>query len=130
MIKHLNPWLSGTLKKAQRLFEDSDRKTLADRLFIGLVKHVHLLATRTAISTTDPTLDRMQTDDGSVVLTLEWIDRSANWHLYFSVWRKLGEKPYVMLDFSGVTGQGYSCDKPTDADICKALHDYFEGWKK
>ena len=125
---HLNPWLDGTLKKAKRVFEDSDRKTLADKLFLKMIRHVHALSVRGAIKTPDPSIERIQTEDGSVVLTLEWLDRSACWHLYFSVWRKLGEKPYVMLEFSGTSS--YSTDKPTDEEILKSLHDYFEAWKK
>lgn len=129
MIVYLNPWLEVTLKKAKRLYEDSDRKSLADRLFDKTIRRVHALAVRTATPTPDPTLERMQTDDGSTVLTLEWLDQNSGWHLYFSVWRKLGEKPFVMLDYSGVPNS-YSCDQPTDDEICKALHDYFEGWKR
>lgn len=128
MIVYLNQWLEVTLKKAKRLYEDYDRKSLADRLFDKTIKRVHTLATGAAIRTPDPSVDRVQTDDSSTVLTLKWTDQESGWYVYFSVWRRLGEKPYVMLEFSG--DGVYSTDKPTDADIDKTLHDYFEGWKK
>ncbi len=125
----LNPWLPGMLRKAKRLYEDSDRVTHAAQLFDETIKRVHALATSTAIPTIDPFLERLQLDDGTVVLSLEWLDKSSGWYLYFSVRRPLGEKPHVSLEFSG-NPERYFSEKPSDADIRKALHDYFEGWKK
>lgn len=127
-MKSLNPWLHSALRKAIALVEDSDRKSLASRLFTLTIDRVHQLATTSAHATPDPKIERFQTDEG-VVLSLEWLDPESGWFLCVSVKRKLGEHPRVALEFSG-NPDGYSTDKPTDDDIRKALHDYFYAWKK
>jgi hypothetical protein len=128
MIEPLNPWLDVTIKRASRLVEDSDRKTFAASRFAELIRRVHELGTRSAIRIGAPELERTQ-DEDSVTLWMGWLDKSSGWQLYFGVQRKLGEKPTTYLDFFG-NPQNYSCDKPTDDDVRKALNDYFEGWKK
>lgn len=139
----LNHWLSSTLRKAKSVCEDSDRKALADRMFVSLIERVRYLATINAHDTRPPTIERFQSED-MVLLTMEWFDKGAHWHVYFGVRRQLGEKPRVVLDFSGVLGSpghrgshsslaneshSYSADSPTDEEIRKALHDYFQAWK-
>lgn len=127
MVEPLNGWLDSTIKKAKRVCEDSDRKTRASALFVETIKRVNRLATEGAIRTPIPAVERFQNDE-MVLLAVEWFDRSASWHLYVGVRRQLGEKPEVVIDFSGT--ESYATSKPTDADIGKALHDYFEAWKK
>ncbi len=130
MIEPLNPWLPSILKKAEKLYEDSDRVTHAARLFTATIKRVHRLATHSAIRCPEPwpDVERFQPEEGSPVLTLEWFDKGAHWHLYFSVRRGAGVKPFVALDFSG-NPERYDTENPTDTEITKALHDYFEGWR-
>lgn len=131
MVEPLNPWLASTLRKAQRLYEDSDRATFAAQLFTATIKRVHRLATHSAIRCPEPwpELERFQPDSGSPVLSMEWYDKSAHWHLCFSVRRGAGVKRFVTLDFSG-NPERYCIEKPTDADLIKALNDYFETWKR
>jgi hypothetical protein len=144
VTQQLNPWLPSTIKKARKVCEDADRKALADRMFVALIERVHHLATINAHDTRPPTIERFQSED-MVLLTMEWFDKEAHWHVCFGVRRQLGEKPRVVLDFSGVLGapghrgshwslanesHSYFADNPTDEEIRKALHDYFRAWKK
>jgi len=127
----LNPWLDSTLKKARRLYEDSDRVTRAAELFVSTICRVHRLATSAAIRCPEPwpTVERFQPDDGSPTLLLEWHDKSSGWFLSLTVKRSAAEKPFVTLELSGQPQQ-YATEKPSDEDIVKALHDYFEAWKR
>lgn len=130
MIDYLNLWLDEALKKAKRVYEDSDRKALADKLFNQTIRRVNSLTIKSAIRTPEPSkIERTQTT-GSSILTMEWRHVKSGWHLRFSVHRAGGEKPYVSLEFQGAEDTSYSTDSPTDANIQKALHDYFEAWKK
>ncbi len=134
-MTQLNPWLPSTIKKARAIVEDVDRKTLADRMFVALIEQVHHLATTNAHATHPPRIERFQ-NEGEVFLSMEWHDQEASWHVCFGVRRKLGEKPRMVLEYSGVfEGAGahefysYSIDNPTDEEIRKALHDYFQAWR-
>lgn len=123
----LNPWLDSTLRKANRLFEDSDRRSRAARQFVVLLGRVHRLASVSAIRCGTPKLERFQEDESSPSLMVEWFDQASGWHLYFCVRRGPQVKPFVQLNFGGT--KTYTKDEPTDADITQALHDYFESWK-
>lgn len=127
----LNPWLESVLRKAVRLYEDSDRVYRAAALFTATIKRVQRIATTSAIRCPEPwpDVERFQPDEGSPVLSLEWYDQSSGWHLYFNVRRGPGVKPFVSLDFYG-SPTHYFIENPTDAEIAKALHDYFEEWKR
>lgn len=127
----LNNWLPSTIAKARRIVEDSDRKARTDTAFVGLIEHVHHLLCSNAHSAGPPKVERLVTDD-RVLLSIEWFDSESNWHLYFGIQRILGEKPVVVLDFFGAVGKpgSYDLRSPSDVDIRKALHDYFQGWKK
>jgi hypothetical protein len=127
-MKPLNPWLPTVLRKAQRLVEDSDRKTLAAGLLQVTIRRVNALATLSAHKTPEPKVERFQSDEG-VSLGIEWSDPESGWFLCVSVKRKLGEKPRVALEFSG-NPKSYSTEKPADDDIRQALHDYFQEWKR
>jgi hypothetical protein len=127
-MKPLNPWLESTLKKAAHLCQDADHVSHSARLFRSTIRRVHELATVGAHRAPEPELERVSTEDG-IVLSLEWHDRSSAWHLYLAVARKFGEKPRVMLDFSG-NPTSYGKEKPTDEEIAQALSDYFEKWKR
>ncbi len=128
MAEPLNNWLLPTLKKARAICEDSDRKNLAQHLFITTVDRVHGLTVRGAHRAPKPELERVLTDD-AVVLSMGWFDQASNWHLYITVRRVLGEKPRVELDFYG-NPDSYSTEHPTDDDIGKSLRDYFESFKQ
>jgi hypothetical protein len=127
MVEPLNNWLLPTLKKARAICEDSDRKNLAQHLFIVTVDRVHGLTVKGAHCAPRPELERVVTDD-AVVLSVGWLDPGSNWHLYITVRRMRGEKPRVELDFYG-NPDSYSAEHPTDDDISKALTDYFQSWK-
>lgn len=127
-MKPLNPWLHAALRRANALIEDSDRKSLASRLFLLTIDRVNQLATTSAHTTPEPKIERFQNDEG-VSLSLEWLDQESGWFLCVSVKRKLGEKPRVALEFSG-NPKSYYTEKPTDDDIRQALHDYFYAWRK
>ena len=124
----LNLWKTSLLRKAQRLVEDSDRKNFSAALLQTTIALLHALATQSAHVAPEPKLERTQNDEG-VALSLEWLDKESGWFLCVSVKRKLGEKPRVVLEFSG-NPKGYVADNPTDADIRQSLHDYFQEWKK
>ena len=129
-MKPLNDWLSTTIRRARLLIEDSDRKNFSGIKLEQLIRRVNNLATTGAIRAPAPdVMERYQTED-SVVLEFGWVDKKSGWHLYFSVRRPIGEKPYAQLDFSGAGEHTYTSDKPTDADITKSLHDYFESWRR
>ena len=122
-----NPWLSQTLLKANRKIEDSDRRNLGDRLFLNTISRVWKLATTSVIRCDTPKVTRSE-DDDSVLLCIEWSDPTSDWCLYIGVIRHRGEKPVVTL---GVDGEeSYGSDSPTDQEITKALHDYFQAWQK
>ncbi len=127
-MSELNPWKNSLLRKAQRLVEDSDRKNFSAALLQTTIARLHALATLSAHVAPEPKLERFQNDEG-VALSLEWLDKDSGWFLCVSVKRRLGEKPRVVLEFSG-NPKGYIVDKPTDDDIRAALHDYFQEWKK
>jgi hypothetical protein len=127
MPEPLNNWLLPTLNKARAVCEDSDRKNLAQQLFIVTVDRVHGLTVKGAHRAPKPEIERIVTDD-AVVLSMGWLDPESHWHLYVTVRRVRGEKPRVELDFFG-NPDGYSELQPTDADISKALNDYFESWR-
>lgn len=131
MAESLNPWLASVLRKAERLYEDADRVYRAAPLFTATIRRVQKIATHSAIRCPEPwpDVERFQPDEGSPVLSLEWYDQSAGWHLYFHVRRAPGVKPFVTLDFYG-NPTHYSIDKPTDEEIARALYDYFEAWKR
>ena len=122
----LNPWLDIALSKAGRLFEDSDRKAFAVPVFYNLIRRAHRLATVSAHVAPEPKLERLQLDEG-VLLSLEWLDEESGWYLMLGIRRKPGEKLREVLEFSGE--QSYATDKPTVADITKAMHDYFQAWQ-
>ena len=122
----LNPWLDVVLRKADRLFEDADRQSFAAREFFGLIKRAHRLATVSAHVAPEPKLERLQLDEG-VLLSLEWLDEESGWYLMLGIRRKAGEKLCQVLEFSGL--ENYATDKPTDADITRAMHDYFQSWR-
>lgn len=124
----LSDWLLSTLKKGRSICEDADRKNLAQHLFINTIDRVAQLAVRGAVRTPRPTIERHQGED-HVTLSLEWSDAESGWFLRVSVRRVLGEKPHVLLEMSG-NPDDYSCRNPTDEDITKSLHDYFEKWKR
>lgn len=126
--REFNAWLPHCLGRANRLFEDSDRKNFTDVKFRRLIAEVHRIATATAIRVPEPTLERYQAEDG-ITLNLEWYDEESAWHLYFGVRRTFGEKPVVLLDFYSATEQ-YAAKNPDEPSIRKALHDYFDAWRK
>ncbi len=128
MATDLNPWLESTVRKAQRICEDSDRRVRADKMFVELVRRAHFLASTGAHSTPTPTIERFDSE-GQVSLLLEWHDAESGWHLYFGVLRRSIQKPVVVLSFFG-NPDSYDTDQPSDADMRKALHDYFHAWKK
>ena len=127
-MKPLNPWRATALVRAARLFEDVDRKSFTDRLVIQTIAHLEHLATTSAHSTPEPKVSRHQSDEG-VAFEIEWHDQESGWFLCVSVKRKHGEKPRTALEFSG-NPVSYSTEKPTDDELRKALHDYFQEWKK
>lgn len=127
-MEPLNPWLETTLRKAERLFEDSDRKCFAAMVFLDLIRRVQRLASNSAIRCGEPKLERYQPEEGSPVLQLEWSDPSASWYLCFSVRRAQQQRPSVMVEFNGT--RSFTADKPSDADIIRALNAYFEDWKR
>jgi len=127
-VKPLNPWLESTLLKAKRLFEDSDHRTFASQRFLMLITRLNHLATTSAHTTPTPKLERFQHED-SVSLLVEWHDKESGWFLCVGLKRKFSEKPRVTLEFSG-NPESYNTDNPTDDDIRKAMHDYFQEWKK
>lgn len=129
MIAPLNPWRDSALRKAERLFEDSDRQAFAAAPFRTLIWTAHHLATVSAHVVPEPTIGRLVLDDGCVLLSLEWRDEASGWSLYLAVRRKAPVKPVVVLEFCGEPSD-YSTDKPSNTDITKALHDYFEAWKR
>lgn len=122
-----NPWRASTLKAAQAKCEDSDRKNLTDRMFVQTVDRVWALATTSVIRCEAPKVTRTE-DEDSVLLCIEWEDPTSDWCLYIGVIRHRGEKPVVTMGFDGE--ESYGNDSPTDQEIIKALHDYFEAWKK
>jgi len=127
MSTDLNPWLESTVRKAQRICEDSDRRWRTDRMFLELVRRVHFLASTGAHGAPTPTIERVD-NEGQVSLLLEWHDRESGWHLYFAVRRQSQQKPVVVLDFCG-NPDSYSAEAPSREDMRKALHDYFHAWK-
>jgi hypothetical protein len=114
------------LKSAQAKCEDSDRKNFAAQLFVGTVDRVWRLATTSVIRCDPPKVSRSE-DENSVLLCIEWVDATSDWGLYIGVIRHRGEKPLVTMGFDGETS--YGADSPTDQEVTKALHDYFEAWK-
>lgn len=124
----INPWLSSTKRAAERLIEDSDRKTLAALMFQRLITNLHTLCTTGPHNAPAPKLSRVQPEDGGVSLEIEWLDQESGWFLIVSVHRKLGIKPRVRLEFSG-NPKTYFADDPTEQDLRQALHDYFQEWK-
>ena len=126
-MSDFNPWLSQTLFKANKKVEDSDRGKLADRLFLDTISRVWKLATTSVIRCEAPKVTRTQ-DEDSVLLCIEWDDPASDWCLYIGVIRHRGEKPVVTMGFDGETS--YGNDSPTDQEIIKALHDYFQAWRK
>jgi len=126
-MSDFNSWLDQTLIRANKKIEDSDRRNFADRLFIDTVNRVWSLATTSVIRCEPPKVTRSE-DPDSVLLCIEWDDPTSDWCLYIGVIRHRGEKPVVTLGFDGETS--YGSDSPTDEEITKALHDYFEAWKK
>lgn len=127
MIEPLNPWIGAVLARAERLYEDSDRKSRAAMLFHNTLRSVHRLATHSAIRAPAPKLERFQGDEASPALMMEWYDEASGWFLYLAVRRGFNVRPHLVLEFGGVSH--YSVDKPTDEQIRKALHEYFEQWK-
>jgi|SRR5882672_2510688 len=127
-IAPLNPWLGATLTRAARMIEDADRISHAAAKFLALITRVHELATVSAHVTPAPTLERLQVDEGTL-LSLEWLDKSSGWYLMIGVRKPPMQKARAVLEFSGSPAV-YATDNPTDDDITKALHDYFEGWKR
>lgn len=126
-MKPLNPWLDTVLSKASRLFEDSDRKHFVVPAFYNLIRRAHSLATENAHVAPEPKLERLQLDEG-VLLSLEWLDPESGWYLMLGVRRKPNERLRTVLEFSG-NPESYSTDKPTNDDIAKAMHDYFQAWR-
>ena len=127
MIEPLNPWIGAVLARAERIYEDSDRKCRAAMLFHNTIRQVHRLATHSAIRTPTPKLERYQGDEESPALMLEWYDDASAWHLFLAVRRGFNVRPHLVLDFNG--SRHYSVSKPTDEQIRQALFEYFEKWK-
>lgn len=128
MSSPLNPWLQSAKRRADRLIEDSDRKTLAAPMFQRLITQMHTLCVTGPHVAPEPKIERHQ-DDHGVELLIEWLDQESGWFLCVSVKRNLGEKPRVTLDFSG-NPDSYSAENPREEDLRKALHDYFQSWRK
>lgn len=127
-MKPLNSWSQNVSRRAQRLVEDADRKWLVDKMVTRLIERLERLATAGAHATPAPRVHRHQGDDG-VVFDVEWVDEMALWFLCLSVRRTLGEKPRIVLEFCGENERS-TVENPTDTDIQKALHEYFQAWKK
>lgn len=127
-MKPLSPWLPAVLRKAGRVVEDSDRVTYAASLLMQTIRRLHVLVVVGAHDTPEPRVQRIQSDDGGVSLIVEWLDKESGWFLAFNVARVPGAKPTVGLEFSG-NPDHYLIGGPTDPDISKALHDYFQKWK-
>jgi hypothetical protein len=121
-----NEWRDQALKSAQAKCQDADRVNFAAKLFAETVERVWRLATTTAIRCDPPKVTRSE-DEDSVLLCIEWVDPTSDWGLYIGVIRHRGEKPVVTMGFDGETS--YGADSPTDDEIIKALHDYFDAWK-
>lgn len=128
MSDPLNPWVPVVSKRAERLFEDADRVTFAAPKFLAMIGTVASRITRMATRAPAPSVRRSQ-DAESVLLTLAWEDPVSGWWLHFTMARRRGEKPRLLLDFHGAD-QDYSQEKPSIADVDKALDDYFEAWKR
>jgi hypothetical protein len=125
----LNDWLAVARKKGQRVCQDSDRLARTDKLFDETIVRTHRLTLVGAHEAELPDVERFDYEEG-VLLSIEWYDKSAGWHLWVGVNRRRGHRPCVTLDFSGDADAGsYSTTDPTDTDIAKALYDYFEAWK-
>ncbi len=126
-MSDFNGWRAAVLRSAAAKCEDSDRKNLADRLFVQTVDRVWKLAAVSAIRCDAPKVTRTE-DEDSVLLCIEWIDAPSDWCLYIGAIRHRGEKPVVTMGFDGETS--YGSDNPTDEEITKALHDYFRSWRQ
>lgn len=127
-MKHLSPWLPSVLRQAGRVMEDSDLVCHAGSLLTKTIRKLHVLAVTGAHDTPAPRVKRFQSEDGGVSLIVEWSDEESGWFLALNVARMPGVKPKLGLEFSG-NPDGYIIGSPTDADISKALHDYFQKWK-
>ncbi len=125
-MSDFNAWRAAALRSAAAKCQDSDRKNFADALFIRTINRIWTLAAAGAIRCDAPKVTRSE-DEDSVLLCIEWTDAPSDWCLYIGVIRHRGEKPVVTLGFDGETS--YGSDNPTDTEITKALHDYFQAWK-
>lgn len=124
----LNPWVAPVSKRAERLFEDSDRVSFAAPKFLALIGTVAARITAMATRAPEPLVKRDEFD-GTVRLMLVWEDKPSGWWLHFSVVRGRGEKPRVELDFCGAD-VAYAQGKPSQQDVDRALYDYFEAWRE
>lgn len=124
----LNPWVPAVSKRAERMFEDSDRVCFAAPKFLALIGTVASRITAMATRAPEPVVRRVA-DAGGVTLKLLWQDEPSGWWLEFSVTRPLGEKPRVVVDLHSAD-KSYSQAKPNLAEVDQALFDYFESWKR